>query len=506
METSVRPDEFSGPYILAIDVGSSSTRALLYDTSGVAVTGCASYRPYMATLSEEGEVSADADQLVGLVEETIDEALHLAGTRASRIAAVALDTFWHGMLALDTDNRPLTPAISWADTRPAMAAARLRERFDGSAIHQRTGAPLAATYWPAKLTWLAEAQPDVFRRAAHFVSLGDYLYLRLFGRLVTSASIASGTGFLATRERVWDAALIAAIGVRMEQLPPLGDLHTPLTGLQGDYAQRWPHLSATPWFLALGDGAAANVGSGCATPARLALTIGTSSALRTVAPLGSGAETIPQGLWRYLVDGARAVTGGALSEGGNLFAWIESAFNVPALAEAEAALTTLTPDGHGLTILPYVAGERSLGFHAAARATITGIHAGTTPQEVLRAGIESLAYRLRAVYLRLLDNMKLAQPPQVVASGAALLNSPLLRQVIADALGVSIYPSQDVEASARGAALLAMESLGIVADVAALEPHLDPPVQPDAARHAIYLRAAARQDDLYQRLLGGPAV
>jgi gluconokinase len=321
-----------------------------------------------------------------------------------------------------------------------------------------------------------------------------------------SLSIAAGTGLLVTREGAWDAALISALGVRLDQLPALGDLRQPLTGLQGEYAGRWPQLAATPWFLAIGDGAAANVGSGCATPARLALTIGTSSAMRTVMPLASAVGELPQGLWRYLVDATRALPGGALSEGGNLFAWIEKSFKVPALAEAEVAIAALPPDGHGLTILPYVAGERSLGFHAEARAAITGIHAGTTPLEVLRAGTEALAYRLQAVYLRLIDTLRPTQPPQVIGSGAALLNSSLLQQVIADTLGVPLYPSLDAEASARGAALLALESLGLIADVAAVEPHLGAPVQPDAARHALYLKAAARQDDLYQRLLDGPGV
>lgn len=495
----------SDQYVLALDMGSSSTRALLFDATGVAVEDCASHRPYTATTSEDGEVSADADQLVGLIEETVDEALAQAGARAGQIAAVALDTFWHGMLALDADGHPLTPAISWADTRPGAAAARLRGTFDGRAIHQRTGAPLSANYWPAKLAWLAESQPDVYRRAARFVSIGDYLYQRLFGRLVTSVSMASGTGLLVTRERAWDAALIQALGVRVEQLPALSDVRTPLTGLWGDYARRWPQLAAVPWFLALGDGAAANVGSGCATPARLALTIGTSAAIRTVTPLAAEVGGVPQGLWRYLLDGTRAVPGGALSEGGNLFAWMEQTLKVPALGDAEPEIAKLPPDGHGLTILPYVAGERSLGFHAEARATISGIHSGTTALELLRAGTEALAYRLRAVYVRLTEALRPAQPPMVIGSGAALLHSSVLRQVIADTLGVALYPSRDAEASARGAALMALEALGIIADVAAVEPHLDAPVQPDAARHAIYLRGAARQEDLYQRLLGGPA-
>jgi gluconokinase len=493
------------PFILALDIGTSSTRALLFDAAGLAVEGCASQRSCTWTTSEDGEFTMDASLLVQLVAETIDEVLVQAGPRATRIGAVAADTFWHSLLALDASGHPLTPIISWADTRPRDAAATLRTRLDGGAILQRTGAPLQASYWPAKLAWLAQTQPDIFRRAAHFVSFADFLYLGFFGCLVTSLSMASGTGLLASRERAWDVELVQALGVRVEQLPPLDSADLAYT-LQGHHSfERWPALAAVPWFMAVGDGAAANVGSGCASPGRLALTIGTSAAIRAVVPL-ERAPAVPQGLWRYLLDSNRAVLGGALSEGGNIFAWMEHVLRLPALAAAESAIAELPPDGHGLTLLPYVAGERSLGWHAEARATIAGIHSGTTAEELLRAGIEALAYRLRAVYLRMIEGLRLATTPEVIGSGAALLNSRLLQQIIADTLGVPLHPSHDSEASARGAALLALETLGHLPDVATVAPHLDPPVLPDAARGAIYRRAAERQEDLYHRLLGASAV
>ena len=204
---------------------------------------------------------------------------------------------------------------------------------------------------------------------------------------------------------------------------------------------------------------------------------------------------MPQGLWRYLLDGARAVPGGALSEGGNLFAWMEQTFKVPALRDADTEITKLPPDGHGLSLLPYVTGERSLGWHAEATGDDHGHPCRGQPRWSCSArGQEAVAYRLRAVYLRLMDALRPAQPPMVIGSGAALLIHRILQQVIADTLDVPLYPSRDVEASARGAALMALEALGIIRDVAAVEPHLAPPAQPDAARHAIYLRGAARPE------------
>ncbi len=211
--------------------------------------------------------------------------------------------------------------------------------------------------------------------------------------------MASGTGVLHTRARAWDTELMNVLHVRPEQLPPLGDLHESVQGLTAEYASAWPALRTVPWFPATGDGAAACVGSGCASMENWSLTIGTSSAMRVVLP---PEQVIPPiGLWLYLIDAKRAVLGGALSEGGNLLTWLESVLKLPSLADAESLVAALQPDGHGLTILPFISGERSLGWHANARMTISGIQAHITSADLLRAGMEALAYQLAAVYEQL---------------------------------------------------------------------------------------------------------
>lgn len=494
----------SDRYILALDVGTSSTRALLFDDRGAGVPEVVSQCKYEPTAREDGELSVDADFLVDLVARTIDEALQMAGDRAGSIVAVAADAFWHSLVALDADDKPVTAVITWADTRPRTAAEELRRRLDKRAVYRRTGAPLHASYWPAKLTWLAEAKPDAFRKAARFVGFGEYLHERLLGRAVCGLCMASGTGILRTRARDWDDELLGVLGVRREQLPTLGDLRDGVRGLAPAYRDRWPALRDVPWYPVVGDGAAANVGSGCAARGRLALTVGTSSAVRGIVPLETASDP-PVGLWLYLLDANRGVMGGAHSEGGNLFHWMEKELCIPTLKEVEDEVGALPPDSHGLTILPFIAGERSLGWHAGARATIAGIHTGTTAQELLRAGLEAVAYRVADTYRLLVEALHLDEA-RVIGSGGALLNSGLFQQILADTLGVPVYPSKDAEASARGAALLALEALGVIPDVARVEPHLAPPVQPDAERGAIYRAAAERQGDLYHRLLGESAV
>ncbi|TMC63122.1 MAG: carbohydrate kinase, partial [Chloroflexota bacterium] len=230
------------------------------------------------------------------------------------------------------------------------------------------------------------------------------------------------------------------------------------------------------------------------------ITIGTSSAIRVVVPLEQVIP--PMGLWLYLIDARRAVLGGALSEGGNMLSWLDSILKLPSLADAESLVAALQPDGHGLTVLPFLSGERSLGWHANARMTISGMQAHTSPADLLRAGMESLAYQLNAVFEQVCHTLQMERTsPRMIGSGGALLGSTTLGQVVVDTLGVPISPSLDHEASTRGAALLALEAMGILPDVAQVPAHLKPEVKPDAERHVVYRKAAERQQKLYQELL-----
>ena len=489
------------PYILALDIGTSSVRALLFDATGNAVPHVLSQHTYTLNTSSDGEVSVDPDMLVELISKTIGEALAAAGPLASQIGAVATDTFWHSLMGVDTSDCAVMPLLTWEDTRPRTAAAELRNQLDEATVHERTGARLHASYWPAKLRWLSTTQPELIQSTAQWLSFGEYLHLRLLGRSVCSLSMASGTGMLVTRTRSWDTQLQELLGVRAEQLPPLGDLHDGITGLKPEFASRWPALRDVPWFPAVGDGVAANVGSGCAFEENWAITIGTSSAIRVV--VSPDAVTPSKGLWFYLLDKRRGLLGGALSEGGNIFAWLGSTLKLPPLADAEALIATLPPDGHGLTILPFISGERSPGWHGEARMAVTGITTHTSPPDLLRASLEALAYQLGVVYEQLntaLEKREIA--PMLIGSGGAMLSSPTLQSIIADTLNAPLYPLLEREASARGVALLALESLGIIPDIAQVPVELGAPVLPEEAHYAIYKQGSKRQHKLYQAILG----
>lgn len=490
------------PFVLALDVGTSSTRALLFDASGAAVPGIISQRTYHLTTSAQGEVSVPADELAAVVETTIDDVLRQAGPYAGQICAVALDTFWHSLLGIDAAGRPLTPVITWEDTRAHDAVQELRTQLDEQAVHARTGVHFHASYWPARLRWLSRSQPDLYARVAQWISFGEYLHRRFLGRSFCSLSMASGTGLFNIQTLRWDAELARALGIRPDQLPTLGDTHDSTRGLVERYAAAWPALRTVPWFPAMGDGASACIGSGCIDVTRWSLTMGTSSAIRVV--IEPGRVLPPPGLWLYFIDARRAVLGGALSEGGNLLNWLCDTLKLPSLKEAEPQLAAIAPDSHELTILPFLSGERSLGWHSEARLTISGLSRDSTPAQVLRAGYEAVAYRLFALHERLRETLgSAADEHKLQASGGVLLGSALMKSILADTLGTAIYPAQEHEASARGAALLALEALGIIQDLTQVAPALLEPTLPNRERGEIYRKAAERQQRLYQRLLEG---
>jgi len=488
------------PLVLVIDVGSSSVRASLFDRHARPVEGIHATRKVTLHSAADGTADADPVALADLVETTIDEALHAAGALGAPVDAVAMDTLVFAACGADAQGAPVTPLYTYADTRARREAIALRRELDFVAVYQRTGCPLHTAYMPARVLWLARTQPDLAARVRVWLPVGSLLYSRWFGSraVPVSYSVASWSGMLDRHRLQWDAELRAHLRLPPDALPPLADYDQAQRGLAPAYAARWPALRDVPFFLAVGDGAAANVGSGCVIPTRVALTIGTTAAMRVMLP--GATPRVPAGLWAYKVAAAETLLGGALSEGGNVFAWATSALSLPPRGQIEDALVALPPDGHGLTVLPFVAGERSPGWCNQAEATIVGVHPATTGLEVLQACLEAVAYRL-AIVARLLGP-HVAADHEIVASGGSLTASPYWIQTIADALGRRIRLSPSPELTSRGTAILALRALGAWKTLDDEPLETETVFEPDPGRAATYQAALERQHRVYESLFG----
>jgi gluconokinase len=495
---TVNTDRAEVPLVVSIDIGTSSIRASIFDRMGRSVEGMEARRVHEIRATSDGAAEGDPDLLIHAVFECLDRLLEKTGPLKSGIGGVAACTFVNNLLGIDGRHRAVTPLTTYADTRAAGEVAGLKSDFSEIETHDRTGCRFHPSYLPARFRWLGRVQAELFGRVSRWVSIGEYLELKLFGETGVTYSVASWTGLLNRFLLTWDGQLLAGLPVKESQLSPLTDVNRPRRGLREEFARRWPALARVPWFPAVGDGAAANVGSGCISSRQVALTLGTTSALRVV--LSDPPEHLPAGLWCYRVDGKRSLLGGALSEGGSVFAWMKDTLNLGAYPDLERTLTDMEPDSHGLTVLPFLAGERAPGWAGHARAAIQGLSLATTPLEILRAGMEAVAFRLFLVF-------ELLRPlvpgdPQVVGSGGALLSSPAWLQIVTDVLGRPVSVCEVSEATSRGAALLALEALGAVRDLEEI-PHfiILPGCEPDAQRHARYRRAIERQEELYQKLV-----
>lgn len=480
-------------YALAIDAGSSSVRAALYDHQGVLVPGSLSQIDVELTVSAGGVVEIDATMLRQAVERVID--ITLQRPEASGISSVGMTTFWHSLVVLDRRGEPLTPVLTWADTRSEPEALMLRDRLDGHAVHQRTGCILHPSYLPAKMLWLHRDDPGLAVRAGMYVSFAQYCTSVWLGTTATSVSMASGSGLFNHAACAWDEELTSALGVAPSALGaflPDPELLPPVTA---EYAARWPALAGVGWRAPIGDGAASNVGSGCVDADLLALMVGTSGALRSCAPEGAGLMPVPDGLWRYRLDRRYAVTGGALSDGGNVYEWLRETLLLPDEDALERELAAREPGQHGLIVLPFWSGERSLGWVGDATALFAGLKHHTSALDLFQAALEAVAYRFAALYDALQTGGE-----TIVASGGGLRESPAWLQMMADAIGQPLVASGAHEASLRGAALVALRDSGAitglprVAGGTRFTPRLD--------RYERHLAARRQQQTLYEREIG----
>ena len=250
-------------------------------------------------------------------------------------------------------------------------------------------------------------------------------------------------------------------------------------------------------FPAIGDGAANNIGAGCNSTEKVALMIGTSGAMR-VCFKGEPPERLPPELWCYRVNRERILIGGALSDGGGLYNWIkEGLLPEEDIETIESELELLEPDAHGLTILPFWAGERSTGWNPDACGTILGLSLQTRPIEILRAAMEAIAYRFALIASAL---EPFAPEATIVASGHALRSSPTWVQILADVLGRRVLVSELSEASLRGAALLALEAAGKIRSIEEFSVPVEMVFEPNMSHHVIYRDALDRQQHMYKKI------
>jgi gluconokinase len=246
----------------------------------------------------------------------------------------------------------------------------------------------------------------------------------------------------------------------------------------------------------------------------VALTMGTTGAMRAI--LDKPVTPMPKGLWCYRIDKQLSLLGGSLTDTGSLLDWLHRALRMRGSRVEDREIASVEPNSHGLTVLPFIRGERSPGWASDATATWHGVTASTTAAHMARAALEAVTYRF-VLISRLLDQTApdlRVDASEVVAGGAAILALPSWMQMMADATGKRIVASPDRGTTSRGIAILALKAMGVISSVADIPRADGTPAtpggngngndvyEPNPAAGERYAEGLQRHNDLYARLIG----
>jgi gluconokinase len=436
-------------FVLAMDIGSSSTRCALFDEKARVIPGTNARREYAVGYAANGGAELSPFRLRQAARSCLRETLHAQrSTSLSRIPIVGVgaSAFWHSLLGLDREGRPLTPIFTLADSRCASDARELRQQFDERKIQAETGCMLRAPFWPAKLRWLRRSNGRLFRKVARWVSPADWIFEDIFGTRGSSYSMVSATGLYDRRTESWHQDLCAACDVGLEKLGAITDEPRHSTSFSGRSAEV---------FSPIGDGAAGNLGCDADTAGRIAINLGTSAAVRMMENARAARSKIPFGLFRYSVDRERTVMGGAISNAGNLHRWGERELRIDGTEQKILSRKIAADDG--LTVLPFWVAERAPTWPENLRGAIVGLTQSSDAAEIFRASTCAVFYRLADI-LALMQKSR-SRGKEIVVSGGAVDSGATL-SLLADALGRDIWVSREAEASLRGAAVYVLEKLG----------------------------------------------
>lgn len=445
--------------IIGLDVGTTATKAVAFGL-GTPWRYVAA-REYPLLEPRPGWQVQDPGTMLAAVAITLADCAAAIGS--SETVAVSVSTAMHGLIGLDAAMRPLTPLLTWADARSREEARELRKSGTAAILQRTSGTPVHPMTPLTKLMWFSRHEPDICAAVRWWVGLKDYVIWRLTGTLVTELSSASGTGLLDLATRSWNPAALDLAGVSLEQLPDV----LPTTASLGLSAQAADHVrlpAGIPVVLGAGDGPLGNLGTGAMSPGIAGLSLGTSGAVRMVVPKP---QVDPDGaLFCYALTDSAWVIGGAVSNGGIVVRWAESAL-APDFADTPAGvsvderlleLAATVPAGcDGLVMVPYLLSERAPLWDPDLPGAYLGLRRQHSRGHLVRAAVEGVCLQLSMI----VDRLHRMEPVSSVRITGGAFRSPLWREVMAAALDRPMQAVSDAEGSALGAAALGLHALGL---------------------------------------------
>jgi gluconokinase len=449
-------------YFIGVDVGTTSTKAIAFSTDGrVKAQG---NQMYALSVPQPGWAEQNPEEILAAVVAAVAEVTQQI--EPGSIAALGFSAAMHSVIAMDQSDKALTPAIIWADNRSIAQAERLKQNGTGHSLYLRTGTPIHPMSPLPKLLWLRETQPELFQATTRFISIKEYIFHRWFNRYVVDYSIASATGLLNLDQLQWDEAALELVGITPDHLSELVPTTHILRGIHPAYAEAMGLHPDTPVVIGANDGVLANLGVGAIAPSQLAITIGTSSAVRSVVPRP---VTDPQGrTFCYALTENHWVIGGPSNNGGIVLRWLRDEFCHAEVEQAKQRnidpydvmieqVTDIPPGANGLICLPFLSGERAPYWNASARGIFFGVSLYHHRAHFIRAVMEGVLFSVYNITRALTE---LVQPAEQIRASGGFARSQRWLQMTADIFDSTVVVPEVFEASGFGAAVLAMYATG----------------------------------------------
>ena len=469
-------------YLIGIDIGTSGTKSVLFDTEGHVVASA--LREYPMSQPQNGWAETDPLLWWEAVKSTLSE---ITASADGEILALGLSGQMHSLVLLDGENRVLRPAILWCDQRTAEECREIEESVGHDRLVAITANPALPGFTASKILWVQKHEPEIYEKCRHILLAKDYIRLMLTGEYATEVSDASGMQLLDVPNRKWSEEICEKLNVDPSMLAKLYE-SPEVTGYVTKEASRETGLPVgIPVAGGAGDNAAAAIGTGVSSPGKAFTTIGTSGVVfaPTDSPVIDKAGRIHT--FCAAVPGTWHVMGVTQAAGLSLN-WLRRTV-LPGVSyktiDEEAGKLPIGADR--LIYLPYLMGERTPILDSDARGVFFGLSAMHTPYHLARAVIEGVSYSLYSC-LELLSEVGITPAEMALCGGGG--KSPLWHKMIADLYGIPVHTMQSDEGAALGVAILAGVAAGVYPSVeegCARVVRRNAPVIPDEAAHERYL-------------------
>lgn len=484
--------------IVAVDIGTTSVRAILFDSAGR--NRAVARRDNPPTFFPDGRVEQSADAWRTHVPAVLRECADAARALKLEPAALSLTAQRSSVIPLDERGEALHPAIMWQDLRTEGLCAAMRG--DTETVYRKSGLKITPVFSAVKMRWLKEQRPELYARTRKMAGIQDYVLFLLTGRLATDRCLASRTNLLDLRTLDWDDELIGIFGLDRSLLCDLVDQGSVCGGLAAAASRETGLREGLPVVSAGGDQQCAALGLGLLGSGEIVANTGTGSYV-----VGHSDRPVSDPLMRVFCNvsalpGSYILEAGALTTG-TVYRWFATAFyGDGGFSEADREAAASPPGANGVLVLPHFKGRGAPHWDPAAKGIFYNLTLGASRGDLARAVLEGIALEM-GTNIDLIAGF--AGQPDAIRSAGGLTKCELFNAIQADVYGRKVVRSAEGEATALGAWMSAAVALGWFpgyrdAHRSAGAGMEERTYVPDAERAALYRKLAARKEAVYEAL------